>query len=72
VLIRGSGGVRKLRWARPGRGKSAGVRVCYHVRMRCGQMLMLVIHAKNVRAAIPGHVLAHLREELEQAHGQDD
>ena len=28
-LISGTGGVRKLRWARGGRGKSAGVRVIY-------------------------------------------
>ncbi|WP_298234414.1 transcriptional regulator [uncultured Azohydromonas sp.] len=70
ALVRGSGGVRKLRWARPGSGKSGGVRVCYYVRTRAGQMLMLVIYAKSVRDSIPGHVLAALREELE--HGQDD
>ena len=29
-LIRGTGGVRKLRWARGGRGKSGGVRVIYY------------------------------------------
>lgn len=69
-LVRGSGGVRKVRWARPGSGKSGGVRVCYYVRTRAGQILMLVIYAKSVRAAIPGHVLAQLREELE--HGQAD
>ena len=28
-LIQGTGGVRKLRWARGGRGKSGGVRVIY-------------------------------------------
>ena len=69
-LVRGSGGVRKVRWARPGGGKSGRVRVCYYVRTRAGQILMLVIYAKNVRASIPGHVLAQLREELE--HGQAD
>lgn len=69
-LVRGSGGVRKVRWARPGGGKSGGVRVCYYVRTRAGQILMLVIYAKNVRASIPGHVLAQLREELE--YGQAD
>lgn len=69
-LVRGSGGVRKVRWARPGGGKSGGVRICYYVRTRAGQILMLVIYAKNVRASIPGHVLAQLREELE--HGQAD
>ena len=69
-LVRGSGGVRKVRWVRPGGGKSGGVRVCYYVRTRAGQILMLVIYAKHVRASIPGHVLAQLREELE--HGQAD
>ncbi|MBU6994245.1 hypothetical protein [Ferrovum myxofaciens] len=29
VLIQGTGGVRKLRWAKGNRGKSAGVRVIY-------------------------------------------
>ena len=29
-LIRGSGGVRKVRWAMPGRGTSGGVRVIYY------------------------------------------
>ena len=31
-VIRGSGGVRKLRWAAPGRGKRGGYRVIYYVR----------------------------------------
>jgi hypothetical protein len=62
--------VRKLRWARPGVGKSGGVRVCYYVRTRAGQILMLVIYAKSVRDSIPGHVLAALRQELE--HGPDE
>lgn len=30
VLITGTGGIRKLRWARPGMGKSGGVRVIYY------------------------------------------
>ena len=29
-LIRGSGGIRKIRWAAQGRGKSGGVRVIYY------------------------------------------
>jgi len=28
-LVQGTGGVRKIRWARPGRGKSGGVRTIY-------------------------------------------
>jgi hypothetical protein len=30
VLIRNSGGLRKLRWNLPGRGKSGGVRLIYY------------------------------------------
>ena len=32
VLIQGTGGIRKLRWARGKRGKSGGVRVIYYPR----------------------------------------
>ena len=64
-LVRGSGGVRKVRWARSGSGKSGGVRVCYYTRNRAGQILMLVIYAKSARDSIPGHVLKALREEME-------
>lgn len=64
-LVRGSGGVRKLRWARAGSGKSDGVRICYYARTRRGQILMLVIYAKSTRDSLSGHVLKALREELE-------
>jgi hypothetical protein len=64
-LVRGSGGVRKVRWARSGSGKSGGVRVCYYTRTRAGQILMLVIYAKSARDSIPGHVLKALREEMD-------
>jgi len=35
-VIPGSGGVRKLRWAAPGRGKRGGYRVIYYVRRAHG------------------------------------
>jgi mRNA-degrading endonuclease RelE of RelBE toxin-antitoxin system len=36
-LIRGSGGVRKLRWGLVGRGKRGGIRVIYYLRLQQGQ-----------------------------------
>lgn len=64
-LIKGSGGVRKVRWARAGSGKSGGVRVCYYTRNAARQILLLVIYAKSVRASISGAVLKQLKEMLE-------
>ena len=64
VVIRGSGGVRKLRWAAPGRGKSGGYRVIYFVRRPKGTIWMLTMYPKNVADAIPGHVLKQIREEI--------
>jgi len=64
-IIKGSGGVRKVRWARVGSGKSGGVRVCYYTRNTAGQILLLVIYAKSVRASIAGPVLKQLKEMLE-------
>ena len=69
-VVQGSGGVRKVRWARAGSGKSGGVRVCYYVRTAAGQILMLVIYAKSVKDSIPGHVLKAIKEEMK--HADDD
>ena len=63
-LIRGSGGVRKLRWGLTGRGKRGGVRVIYYLRLRHGQVWMLTMYAKNEADTIPGSVLKKIKEEL--------
>lgn len=65
TVIRGSGGVRKLRWAAPGRGKRGGYRVIYFVRLKKGIIWMLTIYPKSETDSIPGHVLKQIREELE-------
>ena len=64
-VVRGSGGVRKLRWARAGTGKSGGVRVCYFIRNAVGQIVLLVIYAKSVRTSTPGAVLKQMKELLD-------
>ena len=64
AVIRGSGGVRRLRWAAPGRGKRGGYRVIYFVRRPKGVIWLLTLYPKNVADAIPGHVLKQIREEI--------
>ena len=68
AVIPGSGGVRKLRWTLPGRGKLGGVRVVYFVKTLEGVIWMLTIYAKNVAENIPVHVLRKIREEID-SHG---
>lgn len=46
-LIRGTGGVRKLRWARGGRGKSGGVRIIYYFHSDHAPLYLLTIYGKG-------------------------
>lgn len=50
VLMEGTGGVRKLRWARQGRGKSGGVRVIYYFHSEAMPLYLLTLFAKNEQA----------------------
>lgn len=49
VLIKNSGGLRKIRWSLDGRGKSGGVRVIYYWMTEDEQLYMLYIFPKNVQ-----------------------
>lgn len=46
-LIEGTGGIRKLRWGRGGRGKSGGVRVIYYYHSELMPLYLLTLFAKN-------------------------
>jgi hypothetical protein len=50
VLIKGTGGIRKLRWARGGHGKSGGLRVIYYFHSRKVPLYLLTIFGKNEKA----------------------
>ena len=65
VVVPGSGGVRKIRWARPCAGKSGGVRVIYFNRTELGEVMLLTLYAKSTVENIPAAKLKEIRRALE-------
>ena len=64
-LIRESGGLRKIRWKRPGTGKSGGVRIIYFVRSQQGEVMLVTMFAKGDMENIPVAKLKEIRRVLE-------
>ena len=65
AIVRGSGGLRKLRWRREGTGKRGGLRVIYLVRYRPNEFWMLALYAKAKQENAPAHILKRLKEAFE-------
>lgn len=63
-VVPGSGGVRKVRWSRPGQGKRGGVRVIYYSQSGESLIWLLTIYAKSRQENAPAHILRALRQEL--------
>lgn len=49
-VMEGTGGVRKVRWAREGEGKSGGYRVIYYFHSEHIPLFALLIYGKNEKA----------------------
>ena len=64
-IIRGSGGIRKMRWAMPGRGKRGGMKVIYYLRSKQGQIWLLTLYPKNVAENISSADLRSISEEID-------
>ena len=64
-VVKGSGGVRKVRWAQQGRGKSGGARIIYYNRLANGEIWLLTIYAKGDRSTIPAHELRLIKETID-------
>jgi mRNA-degrading endonuclease RelE of RelBE toxin-antitoxin system len=65
-IIRGSGGLRKVRWAATGRGKRGGVRVIYYWSVDREIILMLLIYGKNEQDDLTAEQLRALKGLVEE------
>jgi hypothetical protein len=64
-VIPGSGGCRKMRWQRPGMGKSGGLRVIYFLQLANGNIVLVSVYAKSVQENIDPRMLKELRDAYE-------
>jgi len=66
-VIQGSGGIRKLRWAKGNKGKSGGFRVIYYFHNESMPLYLLAIFSKNEKINISAeekHSLSKAVKEL--------
>ncbi|MFY8106694.1 MAG: addiction module toxin RelE [Elstera sp.] len=52
TIIQGTGGARKLRWARAGAGKSGGVRTIYYYHDPTAPLVLLTVYGKGTKASL--------------------
>jgi hypothetical protein len=65
-VIPHTGGLRKVRWSRPGMGKRGGARVIYYTRLTQGQVVLIVVYAKAKFDDMPRSVLRKWKEALDE------
>lgn len=65
-IIPGSGGIRKIRWTLPGKGKRGGARVLYYWYTSRNQILMLYAYAKSKKEDLTPQQLKALKTILEE------
>lgn len=66
-VVPATGGVRKLRWSRPGMGKRGGLRILYYLQDTKGRIWLLTVYAKSARENIAATTLNTLREIADHA-----
>ncbi|HVZ47483.1 MAG TPA: hypothetical protein VG916_01755 [Gemmatimonadaceae bacterium] len=69
ALIRGSGGLRKIRWRAAGTGKRGGVRVIYHWDPATATFYCLFAYRKNVQGDLTQEQIRALRRMVEENFG---
>jgi len=63
-VIKGSGGMRKLRWAGSGRGKRGGLRVIYYWWVAKDRISLLLVYPKNETDDLTADQLKLLKNQL--------
>jgi hypothetical protein len=64
----GSGGLRKIRWAKEGRGTRGGVRVIYYWAVSSEQILMLFMYPKGEQDDLTSAQIKMLRQIVEEEY----
>jgi mRNA-degrading endonuclease RelE of RelBE toxin-antitoxin system len=64
-VIKGSGGLRKVRWAAKGHGKSGGVRVIYYWYVANELITFCRIYPKNEKENLTADEIKTINDELE-------
>ncbi len=65
-VISGTGGLRKLRFAREGQGKSGSLRVCYALFPDHGKVFLLLVYGKTEKKDLTPDEKAYFKHLLEQ------
>ena len=71
ALIRGGGGIRKVRVAVGSRGKSGGARVIYYWAVRRDVILLLYAYPKNAAADLTPNQIARLARVVKEEFGSE-
>jgi hypothetical protein len=68
-VVVGTGGVRKARWGRAGKGKRSGVRVIYFYRSAVDVVYFLDVYAKNEKEDLTAADKRQLKELVNRLKG---
>ncbi|MEK6593304.1 MAG: type II toxin-antitoxin system RelE/ParE family toxin [Pseudomonadota bacterium] len=66
AVIQGSGGVRKIRWAARGKGKSGGVRVIYYWFQADEQIFLITLYGKSEKEDLSAAELKRIVKLIEE------
>jgi mRNA-degrading endonuclease RelE of RelBE toxin-antitoxin system len=64
-VVRGSGGVRKIRWRQGQKGKRGSIRIIYFWKKSEDEIWLLTLYAKSDQATIAPDILRKIAREIE-------